>query len=225
MLLVGHACWGFVTGRIASRGLGVQSNAYLMMLFGVLPDLDLILGIFGIQHRTITHSVIFWGLIFLPVIVRYRATAIPYCIAVMQHILLGDLVVGRTSIFWPFDEPRLGLGLDILSPVNLALEGAGVALFMVIFLRDKGKWTFQSRFSALVVIAVLSSFSLLAAVGDSIAPWVSEGSNARHLERNLPSLLQSPYLAIAVGLHFLIVAFVSIILMKNPPAKLGARQA
>ena len=219
MLFLGHACWGFVIGKFAAARLGSKPNIYLMMLLGMLPDIDLVLGVFGIPHRTVTHSIIFWGLIFAPLIWRYKWAAIPYFVAVAQHVLFGDLVVGKTSILWPLEEPRLGLGLQVLSPVNLALEAAG-AILLVTMLRKEQQSNFQRwRLAGVAVIAVLVSFAILASFGDSIIPLVIEGSDARHLEKNLPLLLQSPYLVIAVVSHLAIAVFLAGTLVKKPIAR------
>jgi len=85
LLLVGHMCWGFVTGRMASSLLHVSTNPYLLLLIAAIPDIDLLLGVFGIKHRTWTHSIILWSLLFLPFFVIYRKSSIPYFVAAVQH--------------------------------------------------------------------------------------------------------------------------------------------
>ena len=84
----------------------------------MLPDIDLLLGPFGIPHRTLTHSIIFWSLLFVPFFVKYRVAAFPYFVGVASHILFGDLIVGRTVFLWPWTEVVVGAGLSIFSPVT-----------------------------------------------------------------------------------------------------------
>jgi membrane-bound metal-dependent hydrolase YbcI (DUF457 family) len=205
LLLLGHACWAYVTGQLAAYSTGVKPNLYLLLLLGMLPDIDLVLGIFGVQHRTVTHSLLFWSILFGPFFARYRLAALPYFVAVAQHILLGDLVVGRTDILWPLDL-RLGLGLPILSPVNLALEAGGLVLFVALSLKTKDLLLTRSAALAIIVIVPLAGFSTIASFSEYLLPVFLEGSDARHLERNLPALLVNPGLQAAVFLHLALIA-------------------
>lgn len=225
MLLLGHASWGYITGRIAGAKLGIQPNLYLLLIVAMLPDVDLILGILGVQHRTATHSVFFWSLLFVPVFYRYRIRAVPYYVALIQHIVFGDLVVGRTSIFWPLTDPKLGLALPIISPVNLVLEAIGFALFCLMAIRN-GDFA-SLRVGPLTVIAVLpfASFVALASFGDSLLPILVEGSDAKHLERNLASFLASPSFQVVLMLHLaMIVVLVGFSLRASMKRRLNARR-
>lgn len=220
MLLLGHACWAYVTGRLAGYGVGTRPNLYLLLFVGMIPDFDLVLGIFGVPHRTFTHSVLVWTIVFIPLLAKYKTRAIPYFVAVVQHILLGDLIVGRTSIFWPFVEPRLGLALPILSPVNLALEAAGLAIFVVMGLRNHELFSQQKSYLALLPVLPIILFVVLASFGGLLLPLIMEGSDARHLERNIPALLQNPNLQAAVVMH---LALSAVILTSFARARLKPR--
>ena len=138
----------------------------------------------------------------------------------MQHILLGDLIVGRTSIFWPFVEPRLGLALPILSPVNLALEASGLAIFVVMGLRNHELFSQQKSYLALLPVLPIILFVVLASFGGLLLPLIMEGSDARHLERNIPALLQNPNLQAAVVMH---LALSAVILTSFARARLKPR--
>src|SRR3989442_5479541 len=132
LFLLGHMCWGYIIGKATSSAFHVKVNPYLLLFLGAIPDVDLLLGIFGIQHRTWTHSILIWSIIFVPFFIKYRATALPYFVSVIQHIAFGDTVVGRNTPFWPLSDLNLSLGYNLFSPQNLILEGAGLALFFVI---------------------------------------------------------------------------------------------
>ena len=188
----------------------------------MLPDVDLLLGIFGIQHRTLTHSVIFWSLFFVPVFLKYRRVAVPYFIAVVQHILFGDLVVGRTAILWPLADQRLGLGFSILSPINLALEAIGLALLFVLIIRNKDL-SQEPRSLRIMVVVPLITFVILASLGDFLPSIFLEGSDARYLERNLPNL-ENPGLQVAVFLHLALIALVLSSFLKTDRKYPGVRQ-
>jgi len=195
-------------GRLAGNRLGVQPNLYLLLLMGMLPDIDLVLGAFGLQHRTLTHSILFWSLLFAPVFVKYRVDAIPYFVAVSQHVLFGDLLVGKTSIFWPILDARFGLVLPIFSPVNLALEGAGFAMFCFFAIRNGDLELRKLSPLAVMVIIPLIGFVVLATFSESLLPIFLEGSDANLLERNLPGLLANPVFQAAVILHLALIAII-----------------
>lgn len=224
MLLLGHACWAYVTGRITAKSFGSQPNVFLLLILGMLPDIDLVLGVLNLQHRTLTHSIIFWAILFAPIFARFRWIALPYFVAVTQHIFFGDLVVGRTAIFWPL-ELRLGLGLPVLSPINLTLEGAGLALFFVFALRSKDLTSNASTLWRILAVAPLLAFVALASFSDYVLPLFLEGIDARHLERNLPLILANPNLQVAVLLHLALVVAILASFPLTSKKKIGARQS
>lgn len=193
---------------------------FLLLLLGMLPDFDLVLGIFGVQHRTLMHSVIFWSVLFAPFFAKYRLAALPYFVAVTQHILLGDLIVGRTPVLWPL-EIKLGLGLSIISPVNLSMEAMGLALFGVLAFRENrlslqnGGGIMTAAMAVLAIIALLG-FALLASLGDYLLPIVLEESDARYLEKSLPTLLAGSGLQIAVVMHAMLAGMILILFVRAP---------
>ncbi len=181
----------------------------------MLPDVDLLLGVFGIQHRTLTHSLVFWTIIFIPVFAGYRLRAAPYFVAVAQHILLGDLIVGKSSVLWPLMDLRLGLGLSILSPISLAMEGAGLAIFAAMIFRNGELFSQKSRILPFAAIIPIALFVILSSFGGALLPLVLEGSEAKHLEKNLPTILSSPNLQVAVVLHLALIALIVTSLLKT----------
>lgn len=215
LFLLGHACWAYVAGRLVARPLGVNPNFYLLLLLGMLPDIDLILGIFDVGHRTLTHSIVFWTGAFVPFFVILRRAALPYFVAVTQHILFGDLIVGRTPVFWPVSDLKLGLGLSLLSPITLVLEAIGLAL-LVVFVYKYREPSKKSPILQGIVLVPLIAFVVLASLGNLLPPVFFEGPEARHLERNLPALLGNAGLQIAVLLHLGLIAVILI-----PPHKIS----
>ncbi len=180
----------------------------------MLPDVDLILGSFDIAHRTVTHSIIFWSLLFVPFFVKYRKVALPYFVAASQHILIGDLIVGRTNILWPVVDLRIGLGFPILSPLNLLLEAAGLVLLVAVVVLGKDRSYLADRKKsaalALMVVIPFATFVILASSEGLLTSFLLEQSDARHLEKNLPSLLDSRNLQTAVAMHLSLVFFIGI---------------
>lgn len=216
MFLLGHACWGYIIGRLVSYPLGPAPNLYLLLLLGMLPDIDLVLGFLDVEHRTVTHSIVFWSLAFAPVFVKYKFTTISYFAAVTQHILFGDLVVGSTNVLWPIGDLKIGLGIPILSPLNLILEAAGLAVFAAMILSDRKSLLApeNSRILAALVIFPLALFVFLASIGGELVSSILEAAEARHLERAVPSLLNNRYLQVATGLHLSLLLIVLLGLLK-----------
>jgi hypothetical protein len=180
----------------------------------MLPDIDLILGSLDISHRTATHSVILWSLVFVPFFAKYKKVALPYFVATTQHILIGDMTVGRTNIFWPVADLRIGLGFPILSPLNLSLEAAGLAIFVaaVVLGKDRSHLADRKKAAALALLVVipLATFVILSSNEGLLTSFLLEQSDARFLERDLPSLLDSRYLQIALAMHLSLIAFIAI---------------
>ena len=116
--------WAFIPGVKRTGKLIVP----LILLLGILPDGDLLLGSIGVMHRTFTHSFLFWIILFVPLFIIFRLKSIPYFVAVVQHFAFGDLIMGKVMIFWPFSYKLVGLGFGMPSVVDVTLETAGLVL-------------------------------------------------------------------------------------------------
>jgi membrane-bound metal-dependent hydrolase YbcI (DUF457 family) len=147
-------CWAYVTGKATSSILHIKTNPYLLLFLGILPDIDLLIGVFGIEHRTWTHSVFVWSLMFIPIFIKYRGYGIPYYVSVIQHIILGDSIVGRNMPFWPLSNLNFSLGYNLLSLPNILIEATGLAIFLagVLVSGDARKYFFETRKSMLLTI-------------------------------------------------------------------------
>ncbi len=162
MFLVGHGAWAYVLATITARLLGTRSslNPYLAMLLGMVPDTDILLHELGIRHRSITHSILFWAILFIPFFIIYRRRSLPYFTAVIQHIMLGDIVVASTRVLWPLDY-ELGLRLSLTSSTSIAFEFIGLAIMALLILRYdkviKDKRLAIRLLSIITVIPILGS--------------------------------------------------------------------
>ncbi len=154
MFFLGHMVWAYVLAKPFSRD---ATNIYLLMLLAILPDVDILLNS-TIEHRSITHSMIFITLASIPFFIRYKRAFIPYFIAVSQHVLFGDLIVGKTEILWPFDL-KIGLGLRLTSLENMIIEGLGLAIFIAMLIKEKR--LFASNLSALIPLMPLLVFIII----------------------------------------------------------------
>jgi len=99
-----------------------------VLLLGVMPDVDLLLGGFGVAHHTFMHSFFFWFVLFAPFLAVYRLKSVPYLVAVVQHFAFGDFFVGEVMLFWPFSRSYFGFGTAMVSVFDVGLETAGLLL-------------------------------------------------------------------------------------------------
>ena len=121
MFAVGHLALGYLFGKATSKTLGVNMNMPLMFLLTILPDLDLLSP--TMTHRGPTHSIVVLALLSAPFLLFYRKTAIPYAVAIGQHLLIGDFLIGGSEqIFWPLSEEFYGMGICQWSSLNILTE-------------------------------------------------------------------------------------------------------
>lgn len=159
MYAVGHLALGYLSGKTASKILNVNINIPLLFLASVLPDVDLLIP--GLEHRGPMHSVIVFCLLFLPASVFFGKRAIPYFVALTQHILIGDYLTGEgIQLIWPITFNWYGLGMEITSLANIFLELVLFFTSIAIMVKTKDAWLlFQHHPSNLTlsipVLAVL----------------------------------------------------------------------
>lgn len=210
-------CWAYVTGKFCSSRLGVGINPYLLLFLGALPDVDVLLGGLGIEHRGITHSVLFWSLVFVPVFFKYRKKSIPYFVAVIQHILFGDLVVNRTDPFWPFGF-NVGLRVDLFSIENILLEIAGLAIFLILATRKNERKIFIgiNRRNLLCVLPLLSLVTFLLFIYQQDIHFLLEhGTNSKALDKLIGWITESDLQSFVIIAHSVLAAFLLIPLVQG----------
>jgi membrane-bound metal-dependent hydrolase YbcI (DUF457 family) len=206
LFAVGHMAIAYLLGKGTSKGLRVKLNIPILLVFSILPDIDIISDFLtgSAIHRGPTHSIIVAALAFIPFFVIFRKKAIPYFLALISHPLIGDFLVGgRLQLFWPLSTNQYGLHelggpyIDIFSPVNIILE---LSLFVVatIVLYKTGDWKvfFSRNKTSLILIIPVATVLLPSTIG---YPF----SNSL--------LLSEPILALA---HLFYLALFSIAIIK-----------
>jgi hypothetical protein len=81
-----------------------------LFIAAIIPDSDFIFYGF-IEHHTVTHSIIFWSVAYLPLFLRWRTKILPYYLATLSHIL-GDLLLGKPPVFYGLWDQPLGPAYD-----------------------------------------------------------------------------------------------------------------
>ena len=128
MFFLGHMAWAYVLAVLFAGKRWGKLFVHAVLMLGVLPDVDLFLGGFGVVHHTFTHSLFFWLVLFAPFLVVYRGRVIPYFVAVVQHFAFGDFFVGTVMLFWPFSFSYFGFNTAMMSVFDVALESLGLLL-------------------------------------------------------------------------------------------------
>ena len=152
MYAVGHFALGYLTGKIASKALKVNVNLPLLFFASVLPDIDLLIP--GLEHRGPIHSVIFFSVLFVPLLLLYRKIAVPYFVAVLQHLLIGDFLTGGAQLLWPVSTNLYGLSFGIDSFTNIALELGLFLVSITIMFKTKDALSLFNYHSSNMIISI-----------------------------------------------------------------------
>ena len=206
-------CWGYITGKASSSLLGVSINPYLILFLAALPDIDLLLGVLGVEHRTWTHSIFLWSLVFVPLFVKYRKRSIPYFVAPIQHILFGDAIVGAWNRpLYPLSNFNFSLGHGLLSIENILLEATGLAIFLLLMFATKdGRASFfrNNRRKALNIlpIAPLVAFVIFVYSYGWIANFMIENGllEPSRLLDSTPILVENKLFPYAIAMHLVLI--------------------
>jgi membrane-bound metal-dependent hydrolase YbcI (DUF457 family) len=200
----------YLLGKGTAKSLRIDLNIPILLVLSILPDIDIVFDFLtGAEiHRGPTHSIVIAAIVFIPVFLMYRKTAIPYFLALISHPFIGDFLTGgRVQLFWPLSNSQYGLHelggpyIDIFSPVNIALE---LTLFVVatLILFRSGDWKafFSSKKTNLILIIPIATVLLPSTIG---YPF------------NSSLLITEPLLALA-HLFYLVLFIVAIIKTSIP---------
>lgn len=165
MFFLGHMSWAIVFASVFNFKTKNKLFFPAVLILGVLPDFDLFLGKYGVVHHTFFHSIFFWFLLFLPAMIKFGwKLVLPYFVALLQHFVFGDFLVGDVMLFWPFDFSFLGFNSTMLSSLDAGLEITGLVLAIVVLY-------YRNDLKGLVSVNlknVLMVFPLLALVSSMI---------------------------------------------------------
>jgi membrane-bound metal-dependent hydrolase YbcI (DUF457 family) len=139
--------------------LKTSFNIPAILMLSVIPDIDILIPF--LEHRGLTHSIVIASIVFIPIFASYHKKATPYFVALVQHSLIGDyLVGGKTQLLFPLTAQYYGTGLSIQSQTSIALEWAVFLVSMLVMLAAKDiKVFFRSRNSNLIL--TIPTFTVL----------------------------------------------------------------
>lgn len=110
----------------------------IALIFSILPDVDIIINLLlpFLIHKTITHSIfilIFFLILFF--IVRNKLIIL-YSVFYLTHFL-GDMIIEKVNLFFPFFEYNIGTGIKFISETDILIESSLLIVNVVILCLDK----------------------------------------------------------------------------------------
>jgi membrane-bound metal-dependent hydrolase YbcI (DUF457 family) len=120
---------GYLLGTASAKVTGTRLNLALIFTVSILPDFDLLLSSF-LVHRGPTHSLFFSLLVLFPFFIVYRKKTIPYFVALLSHLLIGDIYsnINGIQLFWPFSNDWV----SVLTLSNRSVLSVGFELVLFI---------------------------------------------------------------------------------------------
>jgi hypothetical protein len=152
------------TARSSSRYRSKSGQISILLLFiaAIVPDADFVFYDL-IGHHTVTHSIVFWSVAYLPLFLRWRMKILPYYLATLSHIL-GDLLLGKPPVFYGLWDQPVGPAYDYavanLSQVQFMLarsllDFSTVVLFLIVRKHDPERGMTRWDRDAFVALPVL----------------------------------------------------------------------
>ena len=154
MYAVGHFALGYLTGKVTAKSLDVNINIPLVFLASVFPDIDILLPDL-VVHRGPLHSVLLFCLVFIPIFAVYKKRAAPYFVAVIQHIIIGDyLIGGDLQLLWPLTTDVYGLQIGMASLAHVALEWSFFLVSMAFMVKTQDIFYLFKTHTSNMILAV-----------------------------------------------------------------------
>jgi hypothetical protein len=85
----------------------------------------------------------------------YGKIAAPYFVAVIQHFILGDyLIGGGLQLFWPATIHWYGVGIKITSPTNILTEWTLFLTSFTIMHKARDTWTLLQHHPSNLLLSI-----------------------------------------------------------------------
>jgi hypothetical protein len=167
---------GYLFAWVVARGQRRRLVIWAALTAAVLPDFDLLFGGFGLAHETYTHSLVVWAPLLL-LLVAWRKGSVPYVAALLQHIVVGDFLIGSIPILFPLSNIGFGLGLGMPSMPDALIEFSSFLIMVLVMVRSRDLRGLMSggREEALMVVPLVSMFGLTWFAENGWGSSVAEG--------------------------------------------------
>jgi hypothetical protein len=169
MLFAGHMVLAYFLNQPLQKKWHITYSLPLLFCASIVPDMDFIFSPI-IAHHTVTHSLTFWSVICVALIIIKRLDGLPYVIAILSHFLIGDIITGNPPLFYGFSDQTFGnfsttisseygKGYEML--YSAAVEVAMVGLFIMYSITKKNLaplFSFPMKHVLILGLVVLSIF-------------------------------------------------------------------
>ena len=137
MFFAGHMALAYILNQMLKRRIKISFSLPLLFCASVLPDLDFMFSP-AITHHTLTHSLTFWSLICLTILILRRFSGLPYVIAILSHFLIGDIITGNPALFYGLTNVTFGnfqasLSSEYGQPYAMLYQAAVEAIMVASF--------------------------------------------------------------------------------------------
>jgi hypothetical protein len=167
MFPVGHLSFGFIIAYILIKKFSLHRISIpLVMFLSIVPDIDIFLQWVGIgSHKSMTHSTILCTILASIFIAKYGKPAVIYSLAYLQHIVIGDTLIGPINILYPFGNLSVDVGIKYGSLLHILLELllSSCMLAIIIYQRQRSCHLFEfayRRADPLVYFILMLSLSV-----------------------------------------------------------------
>jgi LexA-binding, inner membrane-associated putative hydrolase len=149
MFPVGHLSIGLIIAYFCMKKLTLHAISIpFVMLLSIAPDVDIFFQFAGIgSHKSITHSAILCALVASIFIAKYGKPALIYSLAYLQHIVIGDVIIGPINLLYPFGNLSVDLGIKYGSLLHISLELLLSISMLGIILYDRRRSSYLFEFA------------------------------------------------------------------------------
>ena len=153
MYAVGHFALGYLAGKLTSKAFSVNINLPLLFLASIFPDIDILIP--GLEHRGPLHSVVLFCIIFIPLFLLYKKRAVPYFVALILHMLIGDYFTGGgMQLLWPVTMDMYGFSSDSESFRIVFLELVLFVVSLIVMFRTKDRFLLFKRHPSNIILSI-----------------------------------------------------------------------
>jgi LexA-binding, inner membrane-associated putative hydrolase len=172
MFPVGHLSIGLIIAYFCMKKLSLHRISIpLVMLLSIAPDVDIFFQLAGIgSHKSITHSAILCALLASIFIAKYGKPALIYSLAYLQHIIIGDIMVGPINLLYPFGNLSVDIGIKYGSLLHILLElSLSICmLWIILYDRRRSRYLFEFAYRradllvyCIVLLSLIVSFTYI----------------------------------------------------------------
>ena len=197
---VGHLALAYILGVGSAKVSKTSFNTPAALVLSIVPDVDILAPF--LEHRGPMHSVIVMLVVFAPLFVVYHKKAVPYFLALLQHVLIGDFIGGGgVQLLWPLTVQPYGIGIAIRSQTNVGIEWIAFLAAVIIMIKTRDITKFFQAHKSNLLLSIPTFTTLLPTLAS--------------FPLGVPLLLVPPHIFYTVIFSIAIILAVSLFLVRK----------